>query len=893
MNSWLGSTLSVAVAAMAWAAGAEAAPVAASIPMHPTVTAAVPGTLILQTGHPAQAIQSLHVVRQFSPAALRANPVIQLGGMRANLTKVLTNPRSPINLGQRLAAIPNVKVTGDTTELVEVDQGLLLHHYLTFRLPTGACTDQNRRAVLGRAGVSCFADRPPGDRSAAFSNPRDPHFVKDAQLRARALQRANASAVSQHAQIAQHLQKLKANLADAAERQKLVGQLGSDAVERLAHMSDHDLTVEMLNTGDRKVEQVMFVPKLAATRLIPTVKALQTTPVPAEIQAQKRLMFIQAVPAKSPFKAAVQANLPGQGLGQAKAGGAVALMDVLPPPDGPHDFPLDRRVFLAGFTIGHDYEWGQRIETTIDWCLIGCSETYYIEGNVGFSYYFGLRFPIEMTGNYHFQRSNNQDTATVSPRFQPINGGPSDYRATGLPEEFVLDGKEVVAQVGVNASAGFELPIVGAANFPFSETLDFTQYLPGVFQYGQFRPPYPGDPNPPSVQKVFDQLDLLGNNANVGIAGLQVFPAVQVSLISNSLNFTLHDYANKNQETAITGPDQNFPVAVDQNIHESAFAIGNPVYNLAFQIEPGIDVHAFVDIDVWSDSWDWEIWFPQLAIQVPQGGIDFSCHAGTKCVEYYEGSPIGVSESMQDTLAAANSANAKFQNDANLGKIDQEFREKVPGFKSSFEAQWIPQCVDETCKTGIRLISTGTYYFLKQKHDADPKLTWAAATQNGGIFVADNIQAQELTVEAKQRAANKAYSGWEILASAIWSKQCADGFCLAQIKSLAAEMKQAAVDRQVQYPDESQLHSQGVVGPKYGLLFKQEVDHSKLRVSGAPMSKAQALTAYDCTPVPGAPGRWFCPVSPAPSMDLCKTFIGREVQACLPPPPKNAEPVIK
>lgn len=879
MNSWCGTTISVAVAAMAWAAGAEAAPVAASIPVHPTVLAGVPNTLTLQTGRPAEAIQSLHVVRQFSPAALRANPVIQLGPVRANLTRVLNNPRSPINLGQRLSAIPNVKVTGDTTELVEVDQGLLLHHFVTFRLPSGACTDQGRRLELGRAGVRCFADRPVGERSAAFANPSDPHYIRDVGIRARAVAQANARGPAEHAQIAQHLQTLRANLNDPAKRQELVAQLGAQAVQKLATLNDHDLTVEMLNTGDRKVEQVMFVPKLGS-RLMPAIKGLQTIPPLAVIQAQKKMMFIQAVPANAKYKPSPQAP-----------GGVKFLMDQKLT-DTSADIALDRRVFLAGFTVGHDYEWGQRIETTIDWCLIGCSETYYVEGNVGFSYYFGLRFPIEMTGKYHFQRVNGQESATFTPHYQPINGGPADYAASGLSPDLVLDGKELVAQVEAHAGAGFDLPIVGAQNFSFQLKEDFTKYLPGDFQNGQFRPPYPNDPNPPSAVKVFDQLDFLGNNANVGIAGLQVFPAVKVSLVSNSLQFTLEDYANKNQVTPVTASDQALPVAIDPNLHESAFLIGNPVYNLAFQIEPGIDVHAYVDIDVWSDSWDWEIWFPQLAIQIPDGGIDFSCHAGTKCVEYYEASAMGKTESAQSSVGDADNANKKFQGDAHLAAIDAEFNTKLPAFKSNFEAQWVPQCVDDTCKLGIRMISTGDYYFIKQKHDADPKMTWATATQNGAVFIAAGIQAQELTYEAKQRAANKAYAGWEILASAFWSKQCADGFCLTQIKALAADMKQAAVDRQLQNPDESQLHSQGVVAPKYGQLFKQEVDHSKQRVSGVPMGKSQTLTAYDCTPAPYT-GQWYCPVSPAPSMDICKALIGREVSACLPPPPKNAEPIIK
>ena len=69
-----------------------------------------------------------------------------------------------------------------------------------------------------------------------------------------------------------------------------------------------------------------------------------------------------------------------------------------------------------------------------------------------------------------------------------------------------------------------------------------------------------------------------------------------------------------------------------QNGDYSHFSVGNPVYNLGFTLTPGLAPTVFVDIAVWSDQWQWPVWFPQLAISLPPGGMNFSCHAGTTCV---------------------------------------------------------------------------------------------------------------------------------------------------------------------------------------------------------------------------------------------------------------------
>lgn len=65
---------------------------------------------------------------------------------------------------------------------------------------------------------------------------------------------------------------------------------------------------------------------------------------------------------------------------------------------------------------------------------------------------------------------------------------------------------------------------------------------------------------------------------------------------------------------------------------ESHFSVGNPVYNLGLTLTPGLNPKVWVDITVWSNQWNWPIWFPQLGIDLPPHGADFGYHAGTTCV---------------------------------------------------------------------------------------------------------------------------------------------------------------------------------------------------------------------------------------------------------------------
>jgi hypothetical protein len=131
---------------------------------------------------------------------------------------------------------------------------------------------------------------------------------------------------------------------------------------------------------------------------------------------------------------------------------------------------------------------------------------------------------------------------------------------------------------------------------------------------------------------VFNSIDLLGGLLDFGIVGGAVYPAIQVNLHSNNLQFTLNDELQHRSSTINSGQTVSLGDATSQNGDYSHFSVGNPVYNLGFTLTPGLAPTVFVDIAIWSDQWQWPVWFPQLAISLPPGGMNFSCHAGTTCV---------------------------------------------------------------------------------------------------------------------------------------------------------------------------------------------------------------------------------------------------------------------
>jgi hypothetical protein len=594
----------------------------------------LPNSVILHGEDHATTMQRLHVVRQYKIEDLRTRPQITLGTHSLDFTPVLNNPKSVSNIALRLHAMPkNVEVKEDTSEISEVDQGLVLHHVLSYRILPGKCAEPGMQAQLAQAGVACFTKESASQRVAEFATPGHARYVADPVKRQAAIAAYQQRSAQADAEANQHIADLRKSFADPKQRATLTAQLGAAEVARISNLNDDQLKAEIINSSVQRVEQTAFVSKLDSSQYAHAPNVLRISPNAQEMAEGKRLLHMTI-----PEGGAANAQFPKMLVVEPAVNYHVQATPNSPKntTDQTTDVDLGSYIYLTGFTLGHDYEWSLEVDTTINWCLVGCSSTYSVRLFAGFNYGFGLRFPIQTHLKYHNVVHPNQTAdASLTADFEPIEGTTDQFKSTGLESDQLFDGKELVAQVGADAGVDFNLPVIGSREIKFSPTLDFTELLPPPYKGGHFNPPAPGTHGIDTVYK-FDQLDFLGGLLDFGVVSGKVFPVVDINLHSNKLQFTLNDEVwNKQFNVSSTG--QTVSLGTDKNKKfDSHFSFGNPVYNLGFTLTPGIDAQLAVDLAVWSQTWDWIVWFPQLAVDLPPGGIDFGCHAGTTCVRDFQ-----------------------------------------------------------------------------------------------------------------------------------------------------------------------------------------------------------------------------------------------------------------
>lgn len=683
------------------------------------ITPARADAVVIKAAEPDEVVRALPVRKQLPIANIRANPKVQLGQATLNFKPMLDNPRAPFNVAEKLRAMPQAAtVLSEETTAFEIDQGMIVQSKLTYRLQPGVCRDSARSTAVARAGAQCSTRVDDPQLEAVYADRRNPHFVENPNQRGQVIADARSKRAQIRAQIMIDIAELRASLNDPARRSAIDAEVSAAEAARLATLSDDELATEMVNNAENSIEQIIFIPKEEAPPSIGVVKALLSTNGQGKTEQTTTLYNI------------------------VKAAGAVQAASG-PMVDTTHN--LTTRFFLTGFTLGREYEWRQRIEKSIKWCLVGCKKTYFAEIYAGFSYGFGLRFPMQLSGIYRYQSQNGVEKATLLPSYTTINGNAQQYLDAGLPSSQLFDGKELVAEAKAWAGAAYKLPVIGSGGVNFEVGKDFTTGLPAPFTNGQFRPPAPGESGLPAMQKIFDDFDLIGGRANFGVFGGQVFPAVKVELHSDALKFKLRDQV-RGTTTIIENSGQAVDLGINPGDKSSRFTLGDPVYSLGFLVTPGLNARVFMDIEVWSNEWNWPIWLPQLAVQLPPGGVDFACHAGTTCVRSYNFSPSRKNEIEGPTSAT-----------------DAELEEW--GLK--FDNQWLPQCPDKKCELAIKIVRQGTIFNVKkltaEKEEASkssgtfglpnpaPVLQKDIAILNA--YLSAHAQAGSLVDEAKLRVA--------------------------------------------------------------------------------------------------------------------------------------------
>jgi hypothetical protein len=563
-------------------------------------------TVLLQSASPLATVRQLQVERQLSASDIASTRALKLGNATVDLSAMLQNRDALPNIASRLRAAPEaVSVKSSDMTAYVIPQGLVIRSFLNYHIKAGTCSDPGRRAQIQQAGITCARKLSENDRVVGYSDPSSPRFVEDPAKRAEVIARARQEWAAQDSETASQVANLRAILANPTERAKIEAAIGPQETSRLEQLNDDQLAGELINSAETKIEDVMFIPK--ADILDHSVQGVAETGGATVSSGGNRLQDLAA---------RLGARL-----------SAVQTVTLTPTPNQPID-----PVFLTGFTLGRQYEWSKRISKTINWCLVGCSETYYAGAQAGFSYGFGLRFPIVVDGKYLYTTDSAGEHAYLTATMIPVDGTPAQYAASGLDSSQIFNGQEFVAELQANAGYEYKLPFIGEDQHSLTVGYNLADKLPAPYTHGQFRPPAPGT-NAGEIPFVMNSIDLLAGYGNWGAAGIQVHPAVKIGLHSDALKLVLHDNVANSDQQIING--QRMPLAIDAAQHVSNFSIGSPVYNLGFIVTPGVDAHAFIDISVWSDSWDFPVWFPQVAITLPPGGVDFSCHAGTVCRRDY------------------------------------------------------------------------------------------------------------------------------------------------------------------------------------------------------------------------------------------------------------------
>ena len=605
----------------------------ASAPVTGTARAQIPvlvaqrpiSNSVMLRGTYTETMQRLHVVRKYAMADVRTRPQVTLGQAHLDFTPMLNNQKTLFNIAVKLRALPqHVEVKDDSSDISEVDEGLVIHHTLTYRILPGKCSDPSAKAQLAQAGIGCFEQGAANERLAEFSRPGAARYVADASKRQQAATAYQRNIAASTADANQGIANLRKALANPTQRAAIVSQVGEAETARMNTMSDDQLKEELINSSVQHYEETLFVPKVESSNYAHPQHTLNIAASSAEINEVHHLL-------QDGVNGPAPSNFPK--LLKVFPGSALHLNPTAAPAgDKAADLQLGPYYFLTGFTIAHDYEWNWGVSITINWCVFGCSSTYGIQLNAGFNYAFGLRFPIQSEFKYHtVVHPNNTYEANLSGTFEPIEGNVDDFFAAGLSGDQMYDAKEIVAQVGANAGFNINLPGWGVGD-SFSAGVDFTNFLPSPYTGGRFQPPAPGSGGI-NTDYTFNQIDLLGGLLDFGAVGGQLFPSVRINLHSDKLKFTVNDEVQRHQSD-IYAPPKPMSVGTERSgtAVMSHFSIGNPVYNLGFTVTPGLTPNVFVDIAIWSDNWNWTLWFPQLAVDLPPGGVDFGCHAGTTCV---------------------------------------------------------------------------------------------------------------------------------------------------------------------------------------------------------------------------------------------------------------------
>ena len=156
----------------------------------------------------------------------------------------------------------------------------------------------------------------------------------------------------------------------------------------------------------------------------------------------------------------------------------------------------------------------------------------------------------------------------------------------------------------------------------------------------------------------------------------------------------------------------------------------------------------------------------------------------------------------------------------------------LESWAGKFNAKWLPQCKDETCRVVVKLTSFGT------KLSSIKKL----GSNAGGIpaelaaLDAPGSEAQKFAQlgvkESQDRITKASVDSFYQFVQAVWTKRCYDVPCAGGVKKITDTMASVVAGNLKQDPEKSRFEVQSAVGKLYVPKLQAEIDASKARTGG-------------------------------------------------------------
>lgn len=112
---------------------------------------------------------------------------------------------------------------------------------------------------------------------------------------------------------------------------------------------------------------------------------------------------------------------------------------------------------------------------------------------------------------------------------------------------------------------------------------------------------------------------------------------------------------------------------------------------------------------------------------------------------------------------------------------EADFQARLPAWVGQFEARWMPQCPDETCRTGIRIVRLNATLLVTQEHEAHPERPFQLVSYYQ--FAKADQQAVGVVEELRYRVLPPK---WAKLFEGRWGERCEDNQCRTGVKIVTA-----------------------------------------------------------------------------------------------------------